>query len=93
MKIKNKYKKIYTKIYLKMDINIIKCPHCEQYIEILELNCRIFRCGVYKQTGNQINSHLDEISCKELKKNDLIYGCGKPFKILQDNTIEICEYI
>ena len=76
-----------------MEKNIITCPHCEQYIEILELNCCIFRCGVYKQTSNQINPHLDEKSCKELKKKDLIYGCGKPFKVLPNNTVIICDYI
>jgi len=78
-----------------MDTNllIIECPHCMQNIEIIELNCRIFRCGIFKDTNQQINPHLDEISCKALKEKDLIYGCGKPFKILEDNTVVICEYI
>jgi hypothetical protein len=73
--------------------NIIQCPHCAQHIEIIELNCRIFRCGVLKQNNMQIDAHLNEIECNRLKKNDLIYGCGKPFKILEDNTVVICEYI
>jgi DNA-directed RNA polymerase subunit RPC12/RpoP len=72
---------------------LITCPHCGQYIQILQLNCRIFRCGVYKKNGKQIDPHLNENSCKELKKNNLIYGCGKPFKILEDNTAIVCEYI
>ena len=72
---------------------IITCPHCGQYIEILELNCRIFRCGIYKKNGKQIDPHLNKIACKELKKKNLIYGCGKPFKILEDNTVTICDYI
>lgn len=76
-----------------MEKNIITCPHCEQYIEILELNCRIFRCGVYKQTNQQINPHLDEKSCNELKIKDLIYGCGKPFRVLPNNIVEICGYL
>lgn len=80
--------------YKIMDsINIIKCPHCDQHIEIIALNCRIFRCGVYKNTNNQINPHLDESSCKELKKKDIIYGCGKPFTILHNGTVAICDYI
>jgi hypothetical protein len=72
---------------------IIECPHCNQFIEILELNCRIFRCGIFKNTNQQINPHLDENSCNELKKNDLIYGCGKPFQIMEDNKVVICGYI
>ena len=32
---------------------LVHCPHCQQLIEIVELNCRIFRCGVLKQTGEQ----------------------------------------
>ena len=27
---------------------VISCPHCGQFIEVLALNCRIFRCGIYK---------------------------------------------
>jgi hypothetical protein len=72
---------------------IIECPHCTQSIEILELNCRIFRCGIYKNTGQQINPHLDEISCKQLKKNELIYGCGNPFQIIENNKAVVCGYI
>jgi hypothetical protein len=76
-----------------MENNIITCPHCKQYIEILALNCCIFRCGIHKQTNKQVDPHLDEKSCKELKKKDLIYGCGKPFKILENNTVIVCDYI
>ncbi len=36
-------------------INIVLCPHCMEYIEILELNCKIFRHGVFKDSGKQIN--------------------------------------
>jgi hypothetical protein len=73
--------------------HIVQCPHCEQHIEIIELNCRIFRCGILKQTNIQIDAHLNENECTRLKKNDLIYGCGKPFQILEDNTVVMCGYI
>ena len=76
-----------------MENNIIQCPHCNQYIEILELNCRIFRCGILKKNNEQINAHLNENECIRLKKNDLIYGCGKPFQILENNTVIECGYI
>ncbi len=39
---------------------IITCPHCNDYIIITELNCSIFRCGVYKRTNEQIDPHLSE---------------------------------
>jgi hypothetical protein len=60
----------------------IECPHCHQLIEVLELNCRIFRCGVYKSTFKQIDPHLPKDQCDELALCGEIYGCGKPFQIL-----------
>ena len=78
-----------------MSYLIVSCPHCQQFlfVDMAELNCRIFRCGVYKQTFVQISPHLDKISCDMLKKNDLIYGCAKPFKINNNNECIICDYI
>lgn len=79
----------------KCDYIIVKCPHCNQSIQIFKkkLNCRIFRHGVYKKNGNQISPHTAKSVCDKLTLNDLIYGCGKPFRINVDNMIEICEYI
>ena len=75
----------------------IECPHCKTTIEILELNCCIFRCGVYKDTLEQINPHLGKEECDRLDQEGLIYGCGKPFQIIMDenNTYQviICGYI
>ena len=72
---------------------IIECPHCNQLIEVLELNCKIFRCGVFKDTHKQIDPHLNAPSCIELKTNDLIYGCGKPFQIKDNGDVIKCDYI
>ena len=72
---------------------IINCPHCKQLIIIEQLNCRIFRCGIYKSSGEQINPHLNKIICDELSSNNLIYGCGKPFKIDDNLKILVCDYI
>jgi hypothetical protein len=78
----------------------IKCPHCELEIIIYknEINCAIFRHGVYKDTGIQIGQHSSKKECDELKIKDLIYGCGKPFKLNKNkdkNEYEaiICDYI
>jgi hypothetical protein len=72
---------------------IINCPHCDQLIIIEKLNCRIFRCGLYKHNYIQINPHLNKNICDELASNNLIYGCGKPFRIDDNNKALICDYI
>ena len=76
---------------------VIECPHCKCQVEILELNCRIFRHGVYKKTNQQVNPHAPKSECDYLVENDLIYGCGKPFQIIETaeknlKAIE-CDYI
>ena len=75
---------------------IIKCPHCDQQILIEELNCKIFRHGILKKTNIQINPHASKLECDNYTSNDLIYGCGKPFKIIEINNLYItekCDYI
>ena len=71
------------------NITIIECPHCEQVIEVVELNCRIFRCGVYKHNYHQIDPHMPKIQCEQLVANGEIYGCGKPFKIEVINSSNV----
>ena len=79
-----------------LDIVVI-CPHCKDPILIQELNCGIFRHGIYKHNGQQIDPHAKKEICDQLIANDLIFGCGKPFQILYqlDSTfkIVICEYM
>ena len=72
---------------------IVHCPHCDQMIEIIELRCRIFRCGIYKKTFQPINPHLSKALCFQLMSTDTIYGCGKPFLINQRDEVEKCDYI
>lgn len=71
-----------------------RCPHCQ--IEIVvnkkQLNCKIFRCGVYKKTGKQIPPHSKKEVCDKLAEDNLIYGCGKPF-IYKETYVEPCDYI
>lgn len=77
-------------------IIIVKCPHCNENIIIEEINCAIFRHGIYKNNLQQIDPHMKKDNCDELTKNDEIYGCGKPFLIkkIDENWIsEICDYI
>jgi DNA-directed RNA polymerase subunit RPC12/RpoP len=81
---------------------VIKCPHCDEYILLKKLNCGIFRHGTIIKNGKQINPHSTKEMCEYYIKNKLIYGCGKPFKvIINDNSKNdddkyvgvICEYI
>jgi len=75
---------------------IIQCPHCKTPIYIAEINCGIFRHGVFKDSGEQIPPHSLKSECDRYVSENLIYGCGKPFRvsILQDIfVIEICEYV
>ena len=75
---------------------IIQCPHCHQWIEIIELRCQIFRCGIYIENQKQINPHLSKNNCDDLVKNKRIYGCGKPFLIKNQQNgfiVEKCDYI
>ena len=69
---------------------IINCPHCNISIVIEELNCKIFRCGVYKESFKQVDPHLSKVECDKL--GDTIYGCGKPFQIKNDEVVK-CDYI
>jgi hypothetical protein len=72
---------------------IIICPHCFELIEIEALNCCIFRHGIYKNNFNQIDPHLNKIECDELFNSNKIYGCGKPFQIIDNCEVKICGYI
>ena len=81
-----------------MDIIIIICPHCKDFISIhkSEINCSIFRHGIFKNTFIQIDPHLNKINCDKLVFENLIFGCGKPFrlnKINNEYNPEICDYI
>ncbi len=76
---------------------IIICPHCEDNILIMEkeINCAIFRHGVYKKTLKQINPHEKKEECDRLVNENLIYGCGKPFKLIKEEEYKaiVCDYI
>lgn len=75
-----------------MEQLIVVCPHCADLIIIEQLNCCIFRHGVKKDTFQPINPHAKKQECDYLVENNLIYGCGKPFRVT-NNKAEICDYI
>lgn len=81
-----------------MDDLMFLCPHCSGIILVNrnQINCHIFRHGIYKSNYQQIDPHMKKEMCEYLEKNNLIYGCGKPFKLVNVNNSyipQICEYI
>lgn len=77
---------------------ILKCPNCLDYVLIYEkeFNCKIFRHAYYKNSYKQIDPHMKKEECTRLKKEDIIYGCAMPFKLIKNKnefTLEKCDYI
>lgn len=79
--------------------DFIQCPHCDGLVvcALSELNCRIFRHGILKSTGQQINPHANREECLELVNQNQLYGCGGPFRVTGEVSgslvAEKCEYI
>jgi hypothetical protein len=76
---------------------IFNCPHCDQITQVLkpEINCCIFRHGVYKNNFEPIDPHMSKEMCESLVEKDVIFGCAKPFRLLPGTppSIEKCDYI
>lgn len=70
--------------------NMMSCPHCNDFVDIIEINCGIFRHGVFKDSFQQIDPHLPKSECERVLP--LIYGCGKPFKYDGEKLV-VCDYI
>ena len=61
-----------------------------------QINCAIFSHGVFKSNLIQINQHLPKQECDKPINKYLIYGGGKPFKIIVKDDVWIiieCDYI
>ena len=77
-------------------IIVVSCPHCKDFIMIEEINCNIFRHGVIKSSGKQMDPHSSKELCEKMKETDAIFGCGKPFSLVKKNDeyySQLCEYI
>jgi len=75
---------------------VVLCPHCESNILITEINCAIFRHGAYKENYNQMNPHERKEECDRLVSENLVFGCGKPFKLVKESEeykAIVCDYI
>jgi hypothetical protein len=78
---------------------VVVCPHCHLFVWIEEVNCAIFRHGVFRDTHAQVPPHASKAECDDLVARDLIIGCGKPFRVVNsingtDSPSAIpCDYI
>lgn len=79
---------------------LFECPHCNAMIQVMkdEVNCSIFRHGILKSNGQQINPHSPKDYCEDLIKLELANGCCMPFRLLKGSTdlyeyVEICDWI
>ena len=77
---------------------IFTCLHCNQpfLIYFKDFNCKILRHGVYRDTKQYMNPHASKEECEQLVKEEKIYGCGKPLRIVKKGDgydLEICDYI
>jgi len=80
-----------------MDL-VLLCPHCKNQfiVNTNEINCGIFRHGYYKDSKQPIPPHTPKEICENLIKDELVYGCAGPFRIIKENDeykTEICDYI
>jgi len=62
----------------------VTCPHCSGVVGVLDgqVNCAIFRHGVIIRTGQQMDPHANKETCDRMAREGLIYGCGKPFQLV-----------
>jgi len=88
-----------NKVDIIGDKLIFQCPHCQDFVIVLksELNCKIFRHAVYKDTYQPINPHASQAVCQQLLSSNKVYGCAKPFNVVQlpNDTyqVQVCAYI
>jgi hypothetical protein len=72
------------------EILIYECPWCSTSIQIVAVNCNVYRCGQFKDTGDQLPPHMPEKESEELKES--YWGCGKPIT-LQNGQLVKCAWI
>jgi hypothetical protein len=76
-----------------MDL-VFQCPHCLDFFVIAEneLNCRIVRHAVWKDTLEPIPPHSTQEECERVVRENLVFGCAKPVQI-NGTTPLPCGYI
>lgn len=67
------------------------CPVCFQFVVIEQINCNIFRCGVFKDTFEYIPPHTSKEQIELWKKAGRIWGCGTAMELV-NNELAVCDY-
>lgn len=84
---------------LDNDFYIFTCPQCSDYVMTHknDICCTIYCHAVYKSSFQQIGPHTSKQVCDQLKANDEVYGCTKPFRFYLQNdnsyVVDVCGYI
>lgn len=76
-----------------MEVDEITCPHCGGQIEIMQLNCGIFRHGQFKHNKIQVPPHATQLQVQSWLNQNLIQGCGQPFLVDQNLNVRKCGWI
>jgi hypothetical protein len=65
---------------------MLSCPHCGGGVTVQaeQLNCRIFRHAVLISTGEPVGAHESKEACERLVAAGLVYGCGRPFRVVEE---------
>jgi hypothetical protein len=76
------------------DIFYFECPHCSMMCQVprSEIRCTIFRHAIFKKDFSFVPPHAPKITCDKWIKDDIVYGCAKPFKF-DGKTVSIIDYI
>jgi len=80
---------------------IFACPHCQGTVQVApqDLNCRIFRHGVFRQIPGTppIPPHASQEECERWVVRGEILGCGGPFQLTEDNPpnfkVRVCGFV
>jgi len=75
----------------------VRCPHedCGLWFEVRtdEVNCTIFRHGIFKATGHMLDPHSSQQTCEDAMARDELYGCGKPVRFNPGKWRTPCDVV
>lgn len=74
-----------------------KCPYCDDYFTVDQMNCKIFRHAYYKTDNKQFHvnkslpPHLSKQECDKLRRDGKILGCGGAIEYVDGKFVR-CSY-
>ncbi len=71
-----------------------ECPNCNVMCQVpqCEIRCTIFRHANFKKDMSFVPPHASKEECDRWIKDDIVWGCGKPFKFDGTRVIK-CDYV